>query len=60
MKKKKFDCVQFQRGAREKMLKEADYDLVKLVENIQERLKTNELYHFLMERQEKAKQLTSG
>jgi len=59
-KEKKFDRVQFQRDVREKMLKEADYVLVKLVENIQERLKTNELYHFLMERQKKAKQFETA
>ncbi|MBI5325759.1 MAG: hypothetical protein HZB41_10905 [Ignavibacteriae bacterium] len=52
-KTKTFDCVQFQRSIREKMLKEADYDLDKLIKGIEERLKTNDLYKFLIERQEK-------
>ena len=50
---KNFDCVQFQRQVREKMLKEADYDLEKLVRKIKEGLKSNDLYIFLKERKHK-------
>ena len=56
-KTKTFDCVQFQRDVREQMLKEADYDLSKLVENVKNHLKSNELYHYLMEKKAKSKQL---
>ena len=58
MTNKVFDCVQFQREVRERMLKEANYDLKTLVENIRNNLKNNDLHHFLMERKEK--QLTSS
>jgi hypothetical protein len=48
-----FDCVQFQREVREKMLKEANYDLKTLAENIRKNLDKNELYLFLKDRKEK-------
>ncbi|OGU12357.1 MAG: hypothetical protein A2X61_01275 [Ignavibacteria bacterium GWB2_35_12] len=54
---KDFDSVQFQRDVRESMLKEANYDLDKLVNNIKKRLTTNDLYIFFKERKEKEKQL---
>lgn len=57
---KNFDCVQFQRDVREKMLKEADYDLNKLAKNIKGRLTNNDLYIFFKERKEKEKQLDTA
>jgi hypothetical protein len=57
-KEKDFDCVQFQRDVREKILKEANYDIRILAENIKSSLKDNDLYIFFKERIDKEKQLT--
>lgn len=52
---KTFDCVEFQRKVRmdNYILANGDYDL--MISNMQNRLKDNELYRFLIERQEKEK-----
>jgi len=43
MFKKSFDSVEFQRKVRENALKEANYDIRKLIEQVNDRLKNNEL-----------------
>ena len=58
MSEKSFDCVEFQRKVREKALKQANYDIKKLIEQVNERLKTNELNIYLEEI--KHKQLTTA
>ena len=60
MFEKPFDCVEFQRKARKKALKEANYDIKTLIVQVNERLKNNDLNNFLIERQEKEKQLTTA
>lgn len=49
---KTFDCVEFQRKVRDEALKEANYDIKTLIEQINERLKYNSLNE-LLERKEK-------
>jgi DNA-binding transcriptional regulator WhiA len=58
--KENFDCVKFQRDVREQMLKEANYDLHTLAQNIKNSLKNNDLYKSLIERKEKEKQLATA
>lgn len=58
-KPKKFDCVAMQRNIRNEMVKEAKYDLRKLVDIINNRTQNNEILIKYYERKEKAKQLTT-
>lgn len=58
MSEKPFDCVEFQRKTREEALQEANYDIKTLIEQVNERLKNNDLNNLLIERQEKEKLLT--
>ena len=51
--KKSFDCVEFQRNEREDALNEADYDIRKLIEQVNIRAKSNELNIFLEEKLKK-------
>ncbi|OGU12358.1 MAG: hypothetical protein A2X61_01285 [Ignavibacteria bacterium GWB2_35_12] len=57
MFEKSFDCVEFQRKVREEAMKEANYDIKTLIEQVNERLKNNDLNNFLIERKEKEKQV---
>jgi hypothetical protein len=47
MYKKSFDCVDFQRKVREKATKQANYDIKKLIEQVNVRLKNNDLNNYL-------------
>ncbi len=58
--KKEFDCVKFQRDAREKNIMEANYNIRELASNIILNMKDNELYKFFKERKEKEKQLETA
>lgn len=49
MFEKSFDCVDFQREAREEALIEANYDIKKLIEQVNERLKYNEINSYLVD-----------
>ena len=55
-----FDCVEYQRNARKKMLEEADYDLKMLSKNIKNSMKENDLYKFFMKRKYDAEKLKTS
>ena len=58
--KENFDFVKFQRDVREQMLKDANFDLNTLANNIKNSLKNNVLYKSFIERKEKEKQLATA
>lgn len=49
MTEKSFDCVEFQRNAREEALKKANFDINQLIEQVNNRLKNNQLNSYLEE-----------
>ena len=55
-----FDCVEYQRNARKKMLEEAEYDLKMLSKNIKNSMKENDLYKFFMKRKYDAEKLKTS
>ena len=48
MSDKSFDCVEFQRQAREEALKKANYDIKTLIHQVNERLESSKLNSFLL------------
>jgi hypothetical protein len=52
---KEFDCVEFQRSIREKLLNEANNDLKTLVDNANQRNKQDDMFKFLIDRENQKK-----
>lgn len=60
MSEKSFDCVEFQRQAREEALKKANYDIRTLIHQVNERLENSELNSFFIDRKDNLKHLTTA